>query len=121
MANDFDLLEQGRRQVHPALIREQAARNVSATKVAQPVPPPSRKATSFRGGPQAKKPEIVNAVLQGADFIVEDSLGRYFRIGEVGRQKDGLFFELVGQQFQGGKTDDIWIEVKGSGAIFAFE
>src|SRR5438067_1608942 len=47
VANYIDFLKERRRQIHPPLVGEEAAGNISPAKVAQPISPPPGKAATF--------------------------------------------------------------------------
>ncbi len=62
VANDCDVVEQGRGKVNPAPIGEEPRRDIVVTEAAQPVGPPVDKLPPLPGHPNGEEPEIVNTV-----------------------------------------------------------
>src|SRR5215475_6718776 len=73
-ADDSYSFEKGRNKINPALIREQAIRDVIAAEVIGATRPPIGEPTPFVGSPDADESEIVDAVPKAADLIINHRL-----------------------------------------------
>src|SRR5215472_5510655 len=73
-AHDRHPFEEGRNEINPALICEQAVRNVVAAEVISTTPPPIGEPKPFVGSLDADEAEIEDPVLQAADLVVDHRL-----------------------------------------------
>src|SRR4051812_44411413 len=87
-SHDSDAFEKGRNQIDPTLIGEQAVRYIIPTEIIDTLSPPIGKTRAFLRRVDAYKTEIVNAVPETADFIVNNRLNVALGVREMRRQND---------------------------------
>ena len=92
-AQNRHLWEQGRGQVHPALVGEDAVGDVVDAQTVAALAPPCGKSTPGIGGGNGHKTQVVHAVFEGADFVVPNSHPVVFGGGLVGGQGNAVVLQ----------------------------
>ena len=94
LAHDRDVVEKRRCQVDPALIGEEAVRDLVIAELPQPIGPPVDEAASLPGRPHRQETQVINAVPQAADLVIEDRLRIGLGLDQVRRQEDAVAIEF---------------------------
>ena len=116
-AQDGQVADQARRQVHPLLVGEQAGGEVDAAVEAQLLGPPVEQVEDLRLGPHGRKAEIEGARLQD-DVVVGAGLAAQ-RTGGVRRQGQGRLGQSLAHRVERAIDPDVGIEIGAGGdALF---
>ena len=111
VAHDVDSLEERRRQVHPPLIGEQPVGDVIVAVIQKTITPPAEKTQAFVIGANRQEADVVDAVLQTANFVVQNGAGLGFGHHLVGGQKNAVAVQHHAEGRQIGQDQNIRVKI----------